>query len=71
MLNDNNKIYGDPRSEESMKLISSFLIKHHTDKDENSLWVRFNQLMGKAHDQELDHRATWNSYLRVVEEKMK
>lgn len=63
MLHNGNKIHGDPESERSIKEISEFLVKFHDDGDENSIWCKFNRLIGRVHDQELSHIATWNAYL--------
>lgn len=47
------------RIEESYALISGFLVKSHTDKDDNSLFVRFNELMQHMRDTQL-HLDGWN-----------
>jgi hypothetical protein len=67
MLHNGNKIFGDPISEESIKLITQYLVKSHKDKDENSLFVRFNQLLNRVQEQEISHQATWNSYLNSLD----
>jgi DUF438 domain-containing protein len=66
MLHDGNKIFGDAYSEESIKLINDLLITQHEDRDTNSLFCRFNKLMMRVEDQEISHRATWNSYLKEI-----
>ena len=61
-----NKVFGHPRSEESILLLSSFLVKHHLDKDADSLFVRFNELLKRIEALECDAEATHESYLRVA-----
>lgn len=68
MIHDGNKIFGDARSEESIQLISKFLVGLHKDKDENSLWVRFNSLMNRAFDQQISSEATFKAYIKVLAE---
>ena len=63
-----HKIFGDKRSEESIKLIDAHLAKLHKDKDANSLWCRFNEILGKIQDLEMDNEATFNHLIKVIEE---
>jgi hypothetical protein len=71
MLHNGNRINGHLRSEESIKLLREHLIKFHKDKDENSLWCRFNELLCRIDDMEISHAATWNSFLNAAEELKK
>ena len=57
------------RFKESIDLITKHLVKIHKDKDENSLFCRFNELIVYIEDMEICYRSTWNSYLRVLNEK--
>ena len=71
MLHNGNRINGHPRSEESIKLLREHLIKFHKDKDENSLWCRFNELLCRIDDMEISHAATWTSFISTTEELTK
>lgn len=55
MLHNGNRVFGHARSEESIKLLREHLVKHHTDKDGDSLFCRFDELMLRVQDME----ATW------------
>lgn len=68
MIHDGNKIFGDEESEESIKLIKRFLLSHHIDGDDDSLFCRFGKLLMRMEEQEISSRATWNSYIRVLGE---
>jgi len=71
MLHNGNRINGHPRSEESMKLLGEHLIKFHKDKDKNSLWCRFCELMRRVRDMECSMESTWNCFLSTAEELKK
>ncbi len=52
---------------ESIKMISEHLVKSHKDKDDDSLFCRFGELLGYVSDLEISYDATWNSYLKALE----
>ena len=54
--------------EESTKLISQFLVSYHVDKDDQSLWVRFNRLMRNYKELDLRCKLNFNGYMRALKE---
>lgn len=71
MLHNGIRIFGHPRSEESIKLLREHLVKFHKDKDGDSLSCRFGELLQRIEDMECSMKATWNSYMRTGEELKK
>ncbi len=70
MIHPGNRLTGHKRSEENIRLIKEYLITIADDGDENSLSVRFSELISRVRDMEIEGEATWNAYLKVVEENM-
>ena len=67
MLHNGNKIFGHPESEQTIRDVSAELVKSAEDGDEQSLLCRFNKMMQRAHDQQIAHRATENSYMNALD----
>jgi len=57
----------EERANQSENLISRYLVKCHTDKDENSLFVRFSELMIDREELQQEIRSL-NSVLRIISE---
>lgn len=68
MLHNGNRINGHFRSEESIKLIRESLVKSHKDKDDDSLYVRFNEILQRVESLECSLDATWNGLLSISEQ---
>ena len=71
MLHDGNRVFGNLRSEESIKLLREHLVKLHEDGDGDSLCVRFSELLNRVVDMECSMEATWKCYMRTCEELKK
>ena len=64
MLHDGIRINGHPRSEESMRLLREHLVSFAEDGDDNSLWVRFNELTQRIKGLEIMVEANWNCLVK-------
>jgi hypothetical protein len=71
MLHNGNRINGHPRSEESVKLICEYLVKCHKDKDDNSLYVRFCELLQRIETLECNLESTWSCFMAAAEQHKK
>lgn len=69
MLHQGNRINGHPRSEESMRLLREHLVSFAEDGDDNSLFVRFNELTQRISALEIMVEANWNCFVRCAEER--
>ena len=56
------------RLEESREMIRRFLVKHHTDKDDNSLYMRFSEIMQHVEDITWE-RDTMKRCLEAIQKK--
>jgi hypothetical protein len=63
-----NDLHNDPRTVENVKLLRYFLIKHHTNKDQDSLLCRFAEVLGKLEDLQFDYDATYYHLLKTLKE---
>jgi hypothetical protein len=61
MLHNGNMINGHRRSEESIRLIREHLVHHHDDGDNDSLFVRFNEILQRVESLECSLDATWKT----------
>jgi hypothetical protein len=68
MLHNGNRVFGNLRSEESIKLLREHLVTLHEDGDGDSLFCRFDEIMLRVQDMECSMGATWNCYLRTLGE---
>lgn len=64
------EVFKNPRFEESRKKLTEFLVKHHRDKDGNSLFVRFAELMREIDEMEFTINSL-ESVLEIVNESRK
>jgi hypothetical protein len=61
-----HSLQGHERSQESIKLLGEHLIKLHKDRDENSLFVRFGELLHRVESMEIDREAIWRGYINTL-----
>jgi hypothetical protein len=66
MLTNGIRIHGHSRSEESIKLLREHLVTLHIDKDDNSLFVRFNELTRRIEELEIMVDVNWNCFIAAA-----
>jgi hypothetical protein len=66
MLHNGIKIKGHPRSEESIKLLREHLVSLHDDGDDDSLFVRFGELLRRIEELEIMCQTNWNCFLKAT-----
>jgi hypothetical protein len=71
MLHDGIKINGHPRSEESIQLLRKHLVRLHDDGDDNSLFVRFGELLRRIEELEFMCESNWRCFISATEQQKK